>query len=411
MPNEFVIKNGFFSQGDSNVTGSINVSGSTTNRITGSLAVSSTVSSSLLYASTNISAPTIIATSVLSANIFNSAASGRLILSDGTQNGATASANLNYVGTAFNITGSTRISASAGNTPLTVIGSGSDVPIFRVQGSAGTLFSISDVVGGSLFSVTNASGTPLFDVNSSTTSSISGSLQIFTSGSNIISSSVRPLILSHNTNASATASLGVGIEFESETTTTENKTIGYLDYSWVNNTNGGEWGRSEITLQRSGSLERSHMFMPGVIGSFNGGLTAAHPRFGDTTGTFPEYRIYASGSTTDATQTSLRFALNEVTPTGLAVPNDTTWMFTIYVVARRTDADNESAAYWIQGCVDNNALTVALVGVPQVTAIEDTAAWDASVQIVGGRLTIRVTGEAAKTIYWNAITHIVQVSG
>jgi hypothetical protein len=86
-------------------------------------------------------------------------------------------------------------------------------------------------------------------------------------------------------------------------------------------------------------------------------------------------------------------------------------MFTIFLVARRTDADNESAAYWIQGAIDNNAGTVAMVAIPQVTAVEDTVAWNATVQAIAGRMVIRVTGENAKTIRWNAVTNIIQVSG
>jgi hypothetical protein len=86
-------------------------------------------------------------------------------------------------------------------------------------------------------------------------------------------------------------------------------------------------------------------------------------------------------------------------------------MFTSYVVARRTDADNESAAYWIYGAIDNNAGVVALVGSVQVTALEDTVAWNATATSIGPRLAIRVTGETSKTINWNAVTHIVQVSG
>ena len=152
------------------------------------------------------------------------------------------------------------------------------------------------------------------------------------------------------------------------------------------------------------------MFAPGVIGSFNSSAQiAAHSQLGDFGGSFPDYRVYASGSTSDGNAKSLTFALQD--PTGLAVPNDTTWMFTTYVVARRPDADNESAAYWIQGAIDNNAGTVALVGAVQVTAIEDTVAWNATVAAIGGRMVIRCTGEAAKTIFWNAVTHIVQVSG
>ena len=152
------------------------------------------------------------------------------------------------------------------------------------------------------------------------------------------------------------------------------------------------------------------MFGPGVIGSFNGGLTAATPQLGDFAGTYPEYRVYASGSTTNATPSSLNFNVWNNT-TGLAVPNDTTWMFTSYIVARRTDANNESAAYWIQGAIDNNAGTVALVGAIQITAIEDIPGWAAIATAAGGRFLLRVTGEAAKTIYWTSVTHIVQGSG
>ena len=69
------------------------------------------------------------------------------------------------------------------------------------------------------------------------------------------------------------------------------------------------------------------MFAPGVIGSFNGGFTAATPQLGDFAGSFPDYKVYASGSTTDGVAKSLTFGVSD-NPTGLAVPNDTTWMFT-----------------------------------------------------------------------------------
>jgi hypothetical protein len=152
------------------------------------------------------------------------------------------------------------------------------------------------------------------------------------------------------------------------------------------------------------------MFAPGVIGSFNGGLTARTPQLGDYSGSFPEYKVYGSGSTTNASETSLIFNVSD-NPTGLAVPIDTTWMFTTYVVARRQDADNESAAYWLQGAIDNNAGTVALVGTVQKTAVEDSSSWDANIYALGGRYVLRVTGETSKTIYWNSISHIVQVNG
>ena len=184
-----------------------------------------------------------------------------------------------------------------------------------------------------------------------------------------------------------------------------------MDYIWTDHTNGVEWGQSDIYVKKAGVVtKRTHAFAPGVIGSFLGDyVPATNAQLGDFNGSFPDYKVYASGSTTDGITRSLTFGLPS-SPTALIVPTDTTWMFTIYVVARRTDADNESAAYWIQGAVDNNAGVTAMVALPQVTAVEDSVAWNATVQVVGG-MAIRVTGEAAKTIYWNAVTHIVQVSG
>jgi hypothetical protein len=152
------------------------------------------------------------------------------------------------------------------------------------------------------------------------------------------------------------------------------------------------------------------MFAPGVIGGFNGGFTAATPQLGDFTGAYPEYRVYASGSTTNGTQTTLKFNVWN-NPTGLAVPNDTTWMFSSYIVARRTDADNESAAWWLRGAIDNNAGNVALVGDVNEFVLRDDIDWQATIVALGGRMSIRVTGKVSETISWNAVTHIVQVSG
>ena len=287
------------------------------------------------------------------------------------------------------------------------------------SGSSGTsgASGSSGTSGTGFNTINNASGSRLI-ISDGTTNAATASVNLTFAGNVLtISSStatanapIRNLSLINNTTGTPTASLGVGIEFESETTTTENTTIGFLDYVWSNNTNGSEWGQTELTVKRGGTNTRSHMFSSGVIGSFNSSAQiAAHPQLGDFAGSFPDYKVYASGSTSDGVTKALTFGLQD--PTGLTVPNDTTWMFTSYIVARRTDADNESAAYWVQGCVDNNAGTVALVGAVQVTAVEDTVAWNATAVALGGRLQLRVTGEAAKTIYWNAVTHIVQVSG
>lgn len=98
----------------------------------------------------------------------------------------------------------------------------------------------------------------------------------------------------------------------------------------------------------------------------------------------------------------------------LTIPSDTTWAFRILLVARRTNADNESAAYEFVGCIDNNAGTTALVGSVTKTVIaEDTSAWDADVTAdnTNDALIITVTGENSKTIYWVATVWTVEVTG
>jgi hypothetical protein len=96
------------------------------------------------------------------------------------------------------------------------------------------------------------------------------------------------------------------------------------------------------------------------------------------------------------------------------IASDTTWAFSILVVARRTDADNESAGYEFKGVIDNNAGTTALVGsVTKTVLAEDTAGWDCNVTAddTNDALVVTATGENAKTIYWVARITLVEVTG
>lgn len=101
--------------------------------------------------------------------------------------------------------------------------------------------------------------------------------------------------------------------------------------------------------------------------------------------------------------------------TSIVVANDTTIGFDILVVARRTDADNESASWRITGCVDNNAGNTALVGTPTITAQGDDSfgTWTIAVQAnnTDDRLEIVGTGENSKTIRWVAHARCVKVTG
>ncbi len=96
--------------------------------------------------------------------------------------------------------------------------------------------------------------------------------------------------------------------------------------------------------------------------------------------------------------------------------NDSTYFFSIEVAARRTDADGESAAYKLEGCIDRNAnaASTALVGTVLKTVLaEDNTAWDvsATADTTNGALALTVTGEAAKTIYWVSYIKLVKVTG
>ena len=123
------------------------------------------------------------------------------------------------------------------------------------------------------------------------------------------------------------------------------------------------------------------------------------------------------GTTTNAapavitSDAAVASAINQV-----ILPNDSTFTFSILVVARRTDADNESAAYKFEGCVDRNAnaASTALVGsVTKTVLAEDTVAWDCNVtaDVTNGGLAVTVTGEAAKTIRWVASCTVVEITG
>jgi hypothetical protein len=119
--------------------------------------------------------------------------------------------------------------------------------------------------------------------------------------------------------------------------------------------------------------------------------------------------------TTNATQTELSCdgsAPGSATRIGIA--SDSTYTFSALITARRTDADNESAGYKIEGIVDNNAGLTNFVGAPTVTILaEDISAWNVIVEAdnTNDALVFKATGEAGKTIRWGATVTLMKVSG
>ncbi len=115
--------------------------------------------------------------------------------------------------------------------------------------------------------------------------------------------------------------------------------------------------------------------------------------------------------TIDATETEL--FIDTAASVRLAVASDSTLTFKGLVSARRTDLDDESAGFKIEGVIDNNAGTVALVGVPSVTTLGSDGIWSVAVtaDLVNAALSVKVTGEAAKTIRWTCVIETCESRG
>ena len=198
MANEFVIKNGYFSQGNSNVTGSLQVTGSV--EVTGSVSITQDViASRALFSSSGVNQLMVIgsgssswltgiygsqgniftATDTMSGSLFTVAdISGYPIfkvISDHYTN------SIQMIGTASltgslsitenlevkqNLTASKALISSSGNEQLMVIGSGSDSWITGIYGSQGNLLTVTDTFSGSIFTVSDISGYLILDITS-----------------------------------------------------------------------------------------------------------------------------------------------------------------------------------------------------------------------------------------------------
>lgn len=122
--------------------------------------------------------------------------------------------------------------------------------------------------------------------------------------------------------------------------------------------------------------------------------------------------LVAFVQTTTATQTEMW--LNGANARLTLVDQDC-WAFSILVVARRQDADNEGAGWEFKGVIDRNGATTALVGSVTKTELanDNTGVWDCNVSAddTNDALIIQVTGEASKTIRWVARITLAEVNG
>ena len=117
-------------------------------------------------------------------------------------------------------------------------------------------------------------------------------------------------------------------------------------------------------------------------------------------------------STTTAAATDL---FMDGSTTRIALPNNSVFLFELFITARRTDATGGQAGYKFEGVMkrDGTAATTAIVGTISKTIIAETnAAWDATItaDTTNGAFKITCTGEAAKTIRWAGVMNTVEVT-
>lgn len=121
-------------------------------------------------------------------------------------------------------------------------------------------------------------------------------------------------------------------------------------------------------------------------------------------------------TTTNATTTALTTdSLAATSANQIIFLNDSTYSFTILVVARRTDADGGNAGWEFKGVAirNTNAASTSILGVSKSTLFETSASWDCNVvqDTTNGGIRVNVTGEAGKTIRWAATVNISEVTG
>lgn len=122
---------------------------------------------------------------------------------------------------------------------------------------------------------------------------------------------------------------------------------------------------------------------------------------------------YLSRLTSDSTTSQLW--LDGVSSQVLNIQNNTSWLFEITLVARRTDSAGERRSWKISGMIDNTANNVTLDNPPAQENLSQTATasgWGADVVADNSAKSLRVnvTGETGKDIEWNSVVRLTKVS-
>jgi hypothetical protein len=167
-----------------------------------------------------------------------------------------------------------------------------------------------------------------------------------------------------------------------------------------------------IGSSSTASAEDGMAFGDGTDARIVGMKAFANGLFASTPGSAQHGIYIVRNETTDNTLTEL--FLNG-TSEQIVLPNNSLFVFDVFVAARRTDATGGGAGYRFVGVAkkDATAGSVTFVGTPSKTVIGETnGPWDAAVSVdtTTGAFRVRVTGENAKTIRWVATVMTTEVT-
>ena len=111
-----------------------------------------------------------------------------------------------------------------------------------------------------------------------------------------------------------------------------------------------------------------------------------------------------TGTTSDATETEI--FVGGVSNTRVSIANNSTVMYSVDIVARRTDSDGVGAGYHLKGVIDHNTGTTADVGnLYEIILAEDNTALavDVGADATNDAIYVKVTGIAGHTYRWVAL--------
>jgi hypothetical protein len=175
--------------------------------------------------------------------------------------------------------------------------------------------------------------------------------------------------------------------------------------------NGAYCLYSEATTNNRFGLPPSETVYPelsagSTIGALNLDIRDISDEFSQVGG--GSQSLYFVGTTSDATPLVL------APKTSLAtIPNNSSAIYKISVMGRRTDVPGEGCAFQFVGMLNrnSNSLSTALIGSPQKTIVaRSDVLWDAEIlaDTTNGGVSVQIAGSASAQIEWTASVDLVK---